>query len=470
MCLGKIGEDLMAQFLQIIFINLIVSCDNISVIALATNSLPKEQAKAAQYIGIGLSMVVKTLFIGIAGYLFSISWLHIRIIGGAMLLYVTFSMLLEHTSKPSTNSNPLENDSFLKTIVSIIIADVSMSLDNVIAILGVLVLDGQQLGLVEYGLVIAGFAVCLPILLWFSTTITRWMSRFPILTYLSTGYLVYTACSIIFEDETIHLFLQRLNFSFTTPLAIIFGMLIIIYGLTTNQQDEDTSGQRIKILIMYCVIVLSSLVMVGALTYWSSASTTRNEPTHIQEAYRLLQQGIHSIYLLGMESEVFCISATALASIVMYRHKKKQYISLWYENIKYMFVFIIIYIIVATIGITYSFTLGSMSILRWLLYFSLLSLLLFTYSSICTMFSVMTRSRFLTISYSLLFMFVETAISAICIHHPSLHLVGSLFPKFSLSMFVIAPTTLIDILRIILVSILYISLSSWIGRKYFYKD
>ncbi|MFV0395296.1 MAG: TerC family protein [Coprobacillaceae bacterium] len=459
----------MAQFLQIVFINLVVSCDNISIIALATNNLPKDQAKAAQYIGIGLSMLCKTLFIGIAGYLFSITWLHIRIIGGAMLLYVTFSMLLEQTQPSLKDNNTIENDSFLKTIVSIVIADVSMSLDNVIAILGILVLDGHQLALSDYGLVISGFIVCLPILLWFSSTITKWMSRFSILTYLSAGYLVFTACSIIFEDTTIKLFLQRLNFSFTTPLAIIFGMLVVIYGLTTSHHEEENHAQNLKILIMYCVIVLSSLVMVGALTYWGSDGAVRDEPQHIQEAYRLLQQGIHSIYLIGMESEVFCISAAALSSILMYKHKKKKYISLWYENIKYMFVFIILYVVVATIGITYSFTLGTMPILQWLLYFSLLSLLIFTYSSICTMFSMITNSRFLTISYSLLFMFVETAVSAVCIHHPSLFPLGSLFPKFSLSMFVIAPTTPLDIIRIITISSFYILVSSWIGRKYFNK-
>ena len=126
----------MSSFMQIIFINLAVSCDNIGVIALSTKDLPPKKAAQARYIGIGLSLVLKLVFMGLIGALLSMPWLHIRIVGGALLLYVTFGMLHQHESnQPAFPNGKERHDTFLTSIIAIIAADVSMSLDNVIAIM-----------------------------------------------------------------------------------------------------------------------------------------------------------------------------------------------------------------------------------------------------------------------------------------------------------------------------------------------
>ena len=81
------------MFLQIVLINLAVSCDNVGVIAMATRGLPDRQAACMRRLGIGLAPVFTLAFIWAAGRLLDISWLHLRLLGGAAMLYVTWQML-----------------------------------------------------------------------------------------------------------------------------------------------------------------------------------------------------------------------------------------------------------------------------------------------------------------------------------------------------------------------------------------
>ena len=83
----------MSVFLQIVLINLAVSCDNVGVIAMATRGLPDRQAAIMRRLGIGLAPVFTLAFIWAAGRLLDISWLHLRLLGGAAMLYVTWQML-----------------------------------------------------------------------------------------------------------------------------------------------------------------------------------------------------------------------------------------------------------------------------------------------------------------------------------------------------------------------------------------
>lgn len=100
--------------IQVLLINLVISCENVGVFALATNGLPPSTAKEVHRIGVGLSLVFKLIFIAIASALFAIPWLHIRIVGGALLLYITFNMLFhsKETFDRRLPSKDKEKDSF----------------------------------------------------------------------------------------------------------------------------------------------------------------------------------------------------------------------------------------------------------------------------------------------------------------------------------------------------------------------
>lgn len=90
----------MNLMIQVLLINLVISCENVGVFALATNGLQPSMAKKIHRIGVGLSLVFKLIFIAVASILFAIPWLHIRIIGGVLLLYITFNMLF-HSKQTS---------------------------------------------------------------------------------------------------------------------------------------------------------------------------------------------------------------------------------------------------------------------------------------------------------------------------------------------------------------------------------
>ncbi len=106
----------MNLIIQVLLINLVISCENVGVFALASNGLQPGMAKKVHRIGVGLSLVFKLIFIAIASILFAIPWLHIRIIGGVLLLYITFNMLF-HSKQTSDRELQSKNNGNRKVIL-----------------------------------------------------------------------------------------------------------------------------------------------------------------------------------------------------------------------------------------------------------------------------------------------------------------------------------------------------------------
>jgi len=209
-------------FLQILLINLIVSFDNIGVIAMASRGLDRKQANLARKLGIWLSLILKFAFVILVGFLFELQWLHIRLIGGIMLIYVIYGMLGEGAGK----SMPA-GKRFSRVILSIVAADISMSLDNVIAVLSIASGDSDNITMRGLLLVFLGLAVSAPILLWCSEAFMRWFERIKQLRYLCAGYLAYIAARMIFEDNLIEGFLEFVGFPYPTLLAALLGMFTV---------------------------------------------------------------------------------------------------------------------------------------------------------------------------------------------------------------------------------------------------
>lgn len=220
--------------IQVVLINLAISCDNVGIVALATKGLPEEQAILARRIEAFISLFLKLLLVSVIGFLFELPWLHIRIIGGLLLLYVSFTMLQQSEIENVCNLNCKKNKSFLSVIVSIIAADFSISLDNIIAIVSIVGENSSSLGLHEMLLILCGLLVCVPILLLFSSTISKLMEKYPLLTYICAGYLLYSSIKMIFEDIIFISFFKQVNFTLATPVAILFGMIVVIFGLIKN--------------------------------------------------------------------------------------------------------------------------------------------------------------------------------------------------------------------------------------------
>lgn len=212
----------MGILLQVILINLIVSFDNIGVIAIAARGLDTKKANLARTLGIWLSLGLKLVFMLLVGLLFELEWLHIRLIGGGMLVFVIFSMLKDQ-KKPHAKPQTAR---FRTALLSIIIADISMSLDNVIAVLSLVADDFGNITAQGFSIAFLGFAISVPVLLIFSEAAINLINRYKAAQAAAAGYLGYVAAHMIFEDDLMLLVLRHFNFTYTTQLAIVLGLAV----------------------------------------------------------------------------------------------------------------------------------------------------------------------------------------------------------------------------------------------------
>ncbi|MCL2353399.1 MAG: YjbE family putative metal transport protein [Defluviitaleaceae bacterium] len=215
----------MWQLVQVILINLIVSLDNIGVIALASRHLDPKDANKARLIGVWLSLGLKLVFIFLIGFLFNIEWLHIRLIGGAMLIYVIFGMF-KQGNDAEKKGKKTRTGGFFKAMLIIIAADISMSLDNVIAVLSIVADDAGNVSAAGLSLAFLGLAVSVPLLLIGSEAIIKLINRYKVVFAIATGYLGYIAAHMIFEDSLFESLFNVWRFPFAFQLSIVIGVAV----------------------------------------------------------------------------------------------------------------------------------------------------------------------------------------------------------------------------------------------------
>ena len=115
-------------FFQIIFIDLVLAGDNAIIIGMVASQFPPEQRKKIIFWGIGAAVILRILFTLITAYLLQISGL--RLIGGILLLYICYKLYVDVVKQSEKKDNvKIDNSSFLKAITTVILADITMSLD-----------------------------------------------------------------------------------------------------------------------------------------------------------------------------------------------------------------------------------------------------------------------------------------------------------------------------------------------------
>ena len=174
---------------QIILINIVLSGDNAVVIALASRSLPPSQQKKAILFGSVGAIVLRVVLTFFAIYLLSLPYL--KLVGAALLLWIGIGLLTgdDEGGDLEGHSNPFA------AIKTIIVADLVMSLDNVI---GVAAAAKGDIVLLVVGLVIS-----IPLIIYGSTAILKLMNRFPIIITLGAGLLGWVAGEMAFSDPSI---------------------------------------------------------------------------------------------------------------------------------------------------------------------------------------------------------------------------------------------------------------------------
>ena len=128
--------DQVIIFFQIVFIDLVLAGDNAIIIGMVASQFPPDKRKKIIFWGIGAAVILRILFTLITAYLLQITGL--RLIGGLLLLYICYKLYVDVVQNQSKEENKIkiDNSSFSKAIVTVIIADVTMSLDNVLGVAG----------------------------------------------------------------------------------------------------------------------------------------------------------------------------------------------------------------------------------------------------------------------------------------------------------------------------------------------
>ena len=179
--------------LQIIVIDILLGGDNAVVIALACRNLPKEQRLKGILWGTAGAIVLRVILIAFAVALLQVPFL--KLVGGALLVWIGVKLLLP--GEEDEHGNLQGGTTLWSAIKTIIIADLVMSVDNVIAIAGAAQQadPDHQMGLVIFGLVVS-----IPLIVWGSTLVLKLLERFPIVITLGGALLGWIAGSMMISD------------------------------------------------------------------------------------------------------------------------------------------------------------------------------------------------------------------------------------------------------------------------------
>ncbi len=217
--------DLIRAVLSIVIIDLVLSGDNAVVIGMASRRLPPEQRRKAIIFGAAGAIGLRITFTAMVALLLGIPFL--QAIGGAVLVWIAFKLLRQEHDE----ANVREGANLFDAVRTIIIADVIMSLDNILAV------GGAAHG--NLALLLFGLALSMPIIMFGSNLVATLMNRLPWLVYLGSAVLAFTAGEMIFEDPIIGDFLPHSAlFEYSMIGLLVIGTIGLAYILNARQHAQ----------------------------------------------------------------------------------------------------------------------------------------------------------------------------------------------------------------------------------------
>jgi YjbE family integral membrane protein len=189
------------QIVKIIWINILLSGDNAVVIALACRGLPPRQRMWGIILGAGAAVLLRVFFTLILQYVLDLPWL--RLVGGLLLLWIAIKLLIqEEADETSVGSS----DNLWGAVKTVAVADIVMSLDNVLAIAAAA--KGHP------WLIIFGLVVSIPLIVAGATLIMALLTRFPVLVWAGAALLGWIAGELVMEDPISRPYLDALGASY----------------------------------------------------------------------------------------------------------------------------------------------------------------------------------------------------------------------------------------------------------------
>ena len=184
-------------FFQIVFIDLVLAGDNAIVIGMVASQFDQDLRKKIIFWGIGAAIVLRIIFTLITAYLLQIGGL--KIIGGLLLLYIAYKLYKDVIKNESSDDKKIKtnNSTFFKAIITVIIADVSMSLDNVLGVAGA--------AKDHYILLVFGLALSILLMATVATIISKWIKKYKWIGWFGLLAILAVAVELIYSDLIIFL-------------------------------------------------------------------------------------------------------------------------------------------------------------------------------------------------------------------------------------------------------------------------
>ena len=178
--------------LQIIFIDLVLAGDNAIIIGMVASQFDPNLRKKIIFWGIGAAIILRIIFTLITSYLLQVNGL--KTVGGLLLLYVAYKLYKDviKNERESQNTIKADNSSFFKAIVTVIIADVSMSLDNVLGVAGA----AKQ----HYVLLVFGLILSILMMATIANVIAKWIKKYKWIGWLGLLAILAVALDLIYSD------------------------------------------------------------------------------------------------------------------------------------------------------------------------------------------------------------------------------------------------------------------------------
>ena len=181
-------------FSQIVFIDLVLAGDNAIIIGMVASKFPSDQRKKIIFWGIGGAVILRIILTMITAYLLQITGL--RLVGGLLLLYIVYKLYVDVIQNSSKEEDvKVDNSSLIKAIWTVLIADFTMSLDNVLGVAGA---AGDH-----YILLIFGLALSIILMATAANLISKWIKEYKWIAWVGLLAILIVAIQLIYTDVQI---------------------------------------------------------------------------------------------------------------------------------------------------------------------------------------------------------------------------------------------------------------------------
>ena len=176
---------------QIIFIDLVLAGDNAIIIGMVASKFPLEQRKKIIFWGISGAVILRVILTVLTAYLLQIQGL--RLIGGILLLYIVYKLYVDVIKSSSSHKNvQVDNSSLIKAVWTVLLADFTMSLDNVLGVAGA---AGHHYNLLIFGLVLSIILMAVA-----ANLISEWIKKYKWIAWLGLLAILAVAIQLIYTD------------------------------------------------------------------------------------------------------------------------------------------------------------------------------------------------------------------------------------------------------------------------------